>query len=106
VTDFLQSICHCLDDRKITGGLFSTVFVIPKSSFTITAGTPQTFSKLSDHGKSVTSHFCGDCGTTLLRTGGWQPEDVLALRAGVLNDPKVVNEVAVQMELYFERKPA
>jgi hypothetical protein len=30
----------------------------------------------------------------------------LGLRAGVLDDPKIVNEAAVQMELYVERKPA
>lgn len=93
-----QSICHCLDDRKITGSLFSTVFTIPKSNFTITTGTPKSITKISDHGKSITSHFCGDCGTTLFRSGGSQPEDALGLRAGVLDDPKIVNEAAVEME--------
>lgn len=99
-----QSICHCLDDRKISGGLGSYVYTIPESQVVVT-GTPKTISKISDHNKEITSHFCGDCGSTLWRSGGSQPEGMIGIRAGCIDDPKVADEMKPIMELYVERKP-
>jgi hypothetical protein len=43
---------------------------------------------VADTGKNITSHFCGDCGTTLFRTGESFPNAVV-IKAGILDDPNM-----------------
>lgn len=62
-------------------------------------GKPKQISKVADTGKNITSHFCGDCGTTLFRTGESFPEAVI-IKAGVLDDPEWPNENVPKGELF------
>ena len=64
-----QALCHCPDCKKISGGNYSNNFVVPSEAFKVTSGTPKTISKTADSGKSITSNFCSECGTTLFRYG-------------------------------------
>jgi hypothetical protein len=96
-------LCHCLDCRKISGGSYSNNIVVPENNFVLESGTypfhlqiifllmflgsPKTISKVADTGKTITSHFCGDCGTTLFRTGDSFPGAVI-IKAGILDDPE------------------
>ena len=50
-------------------------------------GTPKTISKVADSGKTITSHFCGDCGTTLFRTGDSFP-GAYVVKIGIMDDPQ------------------
>lgn len=53
--------------------------------FSVTQGTPKKFAKTADSGKTITSYFCGDCGTTLWReTETYGPTKII--KAGVLDD--------------------
>jgi hypothetical protein len=62
-------------------------------------GTPKTISKVADTGKNITSHFCGDCGTTVFRTGEtFGPQHVI--KAGVMDDPEWPNKNKPQAELF------
>ena len=63
------------------------------------AGTPKTISKVADTGKNITSHFCGDCGTTLFRTGESFPGAVI-IKAGVLDDAEWPSENVPKGELF------
>jgi hypothetical protein len=65
-----QALCHCADCRKITGSTYSTNIIVPGEGFSVTKGTPKTIGKKGDNtGNTITSHFCGDCGSTLFRDG-------------------------------------
>ncbi|GAB7326662.1 hypothetical protein MBLNU13_g10622t2 [Cladosporium sp. NU13] len=80
------------------------VFQIPNTNFAITAGEPKIFTKQSDHGRDIHTHFCPRCGTALFRTGG-APEmaDYVGLRAGVLDDQSILDKPPM-VEVYVERR--
>ncbi|KAK7209431.1 hypothetical protein V2G26_016609 [Clonostachys chloroleuca] len=60
-------ICHCTDCRKISGSTYGVDLLIPTDRFFVTAGDVRKYQKPADSGRILTSHFCGDCGTTLFR---------------------------------------
>jgi len=92
-------LCHCLDCRKISGSSYSNNVIVPEDNFKLVSGTPKTISKVADTGKNITSHFCGDCGTTLYRTGESFPNAVI-IKAGVLDDSEWPNENVPKGELF------
>ncbi|KAF7880423.1 uncharacterized protein EAF02_007269 [Botrytis sinoallii] len=96
-------LCHCTDCRKITGATYSNNIVLPEGQFKLESGNPKTISKKADSGNQVTSHFCGDCGTTLYRTGDSFPNQVI-LKAGVLDDDNWPNENVPKGELFVKER--
>lgn len=56
--------------------------------------------------KKINAHFCGTCGTTLYRTGGApNVENMVGVRAGVLDDQTPLNEEPPKIEVYVEKRP-
>ncbi|TGO63724.1 hypothetical protein BCON_0011g00670 [Botryotinia convoluta] len=103
-------LCHCTDCRKITGATYSNNIVLPEGQFKLESvhhltppGKPKTISKKADSGNQITSHFCGDCGTTLYRTGDSFPNQVI-IKAGVLDDDNWPNENVPKGELYVKER--
>ena len=94
-----QALCHCADCRKTSGGNYSNNIIVPGENFKLVSGTPKRFSKTADSGKTITSHFCPDCGTTLFRDGETFKE-AKVIKAGVLDDVNVVNNTKPMAELY------
>ncbi|APA05850.1 hypothetical protein SS1G_01765 [Sclerotinia sclerotiorum 1980 UF-70] len=92
-------LCHCKDCHKISGATYSNNLVLPEGQFKLESGKPKTITKTADSGKKITSHFCGDCGTTLYRTGDTFANQVI-LKAGVLDDENWANENVPKGELY------
>ncbi|KAH7062560.1 Mss4-like protein [Macrophomina phaseolina] len=99
----LKATCHCLDCRKISGSTYSTNLVVPEDGFKLLQGTPKSISKTGDSGNTITSHFCGDCGTTLYRDGGIFPGSKI-IKAGVLDDLDALNKAKPTTELYVKRR--
>ncbi|KAF8853516.1 hypothetical protein BDZ45DRAFT_598445 [Acephala macrosclerotiorum] len=109
------ALCHCLDCRKIGGASYSNNLTIPEQNFKLHSGTPApllthpprsiTISKKADSGKTITSHFCPDCGTTLFRTGESFPGAVI-IKAGVLDDPNFTSENVSKIELFAPQRVA
>ncbi|KAF1989756.1 hypothetical protein K402DRAFT_263143 [Aulographum hederae CBS 113979] len=99
----LKALCHCLDCRKITGSTYSTNLAIPEDNFKLNSGTPKTISKTADTGKTITSHFCGDCGTTL-----WRDTETMAglkvVKAGTMDDPKSLGDTQPGVELFVPER--
>lgn len=62
-------------------------------------GKPKQISKTADSGKNITSHFCGDCGTTLFRTGDSFPNAVI-IKVGVMDDSEWPNKNVPKGELF------
>jgi len=94
-----KALCHCLDCRKISGSTYSTNVIIPEEGFKVIAGTPKTISKTADSGNTITSHFCGDCGSTLFRDGKSFP-GAKVVKAGVLDDHEALNDAKPALELF------
>lgn len=106
-----KALCHCTDCRKvrslpfysmlyttlnlsnncrkITGSTYSTNIIVPGDGFSVTAGKPKTISKKADSGSQITSHFCGDCGSTLFRDGPTFG-DGKVIKVGVMDDPNAL----------------
>ncbi|KAF1812185.1 hypothetical protein P152DRAFT_458588 [Eremomyces bilateralis CBS 781.70] len=99
-----QALCHCGDCKKISGGTHSINHVIVSDDFAVT-GDPKQFTKTADSGKSIISHFCGDCGSTLFRTGGsFGPAHIV--KAGVLDTPGVLEKGKPVSELFAPQRPS
>lgn len=63
----LQALCYCQDCRKISGSTYSTNLFVASYEFRVISGNPKQYSKFSDIGSTMTSHFREDCGVTLWR---------------------------------------
>jgi len=92
-------LCHCLDCRKITGSTYSSNIVIDAANFKLEKGSPKTISKTADSGKIITSHFCGDCGTTLFRTGDTFPNKYI-VKFGTMDDAQWPKNNVPTVELF------
>ncbi|CAG8960058.1 hypothetical protein HYFRA_00010536 [Hymenoscyphus fraxineus] len=73
----LKALCHCNDCRKIGGSMYSTNLLVPKDALKADTSKLNQFTKVSDDGFTITSYFCGDCGSTLYRQSTGFPEGVL-----------------------------
>lgn len=102
ISSFLSSILG-LDCRKISGSTFSTNIIVPGEGFELTAGKPKTFAKKADSGKTITSYFCGDCGSTLWRETPTTGENKI-VQAGTLDGSDALETAKPDVELFTERK--
>lgn len=68
----------------------------------MTSGKPKELSKTADSGKSITSCFCPDCGTTLFRYGDsfGGIDGMRIIKAGILDDVNVINSIKPGAELF------
>ena len=80
--------CHCEDCRRCTGSINIAVRV-EACSFLIIAGSPRGFTKQADSGNPLTRYFCPACGSPLYTVSPVHP-DVLYVKAGTLDDPRLV----------------
>lgn len=72
---------------------------MPTAEFKVVSGTPKTIAKTGDSGNVVTSHFCGDCGSTLFRDGPtFGPNTVI--KVGVLDSPTALDDAKPALELF------
>ncbi|KAI1373488.1 Mss4-like protein [Hypoxylon crocopeplum] len=94
-----KALCHCLDCRKITGSTYSTNLIVPGAGFKLLSGTPKSITKVADSGNGITSHFCGDCGSTMWRDGK-SFGDNKVVKAGTMDDMNALDEAKPIAELF------
>ena len=58
-------VCHCLACQRRTGSPFGTGVYYPRDRVTSIDGDVGTFTRTADSGRSLTNHFCPNCGTEL-----------------------------------------
>ena len=64
--DPINSIfCYCKECQSLTGSDKWFGLWVSKSNFKITKGTPSSYARSGDSGKSVNYQFCGACSTVL-----------------------------------------
>ena len=68
----IVSVCHCFDCQRRTGSAFGAGAFFEKSAVHLAhvRSVPKTFTRTVPAGRTVTNHFCGDCGGTLY----WEAE--------------------------------
>lgn len=80
--------CHCTDCQMMGGGAFRVMTPVPEASFRLLLGTPATYAKTADSGRSRLQGFCGHCGTHLYATdaaSGVDAPRVYTVRVGALD---------------------
>lgn len=66
----------------------------------MTKGSPKSYAKQGgDTGNTVTSHFCGDCGSTLWRDGPTFGEGKV-IKVGIMDDVNALDNAQPGVELY------
>ncbi|KAH9215495.1 Mss4-like protein [Leptodontidium sp. 2 PMI_412] len=99
-------LCHCLDCRKITSSLWAYNIIVSNEQLKVLRGTPKEYTKTADSGKSITTCFCPNCGTTLFRYGesfGGKTGTKI-IKAGILDDLNVINNGQPTKEVYTARR--
>ena len=77
--------CHCDDCRRATGASFATNVFFKEEDIKIVQGSPKQFSHTADSGNTMTTEFCGDCGSQLFGLGSGSP-GIKHVKAGTLDD--------------------
>jgi hypothetical protein len=81
--------CHCRDCQRETGSGFAPVLGVPAAAFTVTRGSPGVFEVTSDRGTPTRRAFCTTCGSSLFGAPSADPNAMVTIRAGSLDDPTV-----------------
>lgn len=104
IADTIQALCFCLDCRKTSGSVFSTNVIVTGDGFSLTKGKPKEFKTTARSGKTVTSFFCGDCGTTIWRETETYGTNKI-IKAGTL-DGDAVEDAKPLAELFVGNRPS
>ena len=62
--------------------MFSTNLFVGSDALKLESGSPKEYSKKADSGNTITSFFCGDCGTTLWRETSGAPVRAFVISFG------------------------
>ncbi|KAK0545284.1 hypothetical protein OC846_005738 [Tilletia horrida] len=82
-------LCHCTDCRKITASMFASNFTVKQSHTRYVRGEDQLkqFGQSStiETGRTMTNHFCGNCGSLMFRVSSGFPDNLI-MRIGTIDD--------------------
>jgi len=81
----LHYLCHCADCQRYGGGPFHSAIVVAGGDLKI-EGTPMTYTRVADSGRTIARHFCGNCGGHLF-TSPWPEATRYSVKAGTLDEP-------------------
>ena len=73
--------------------------IIKEDDFKVLSGNPKPISKIGGSGNTITSHFCGDCGSTMWRDGLGFP-GLKIIKAGTLDDVDALAKAKPTAELF------
>ncbi|KAJ6078764.1 Glutathione-dependent formaldehyde-activating enzyme/centromere protein V [Penicillium canescens] len=96
----LKAICHCISCRKISGGSNTVNYAVPEVKFSVTGGSPKSFSKDHEYGMVLTVFFCPDCGSALWKEAtAEQLKGFKLVQAGTLTESEKLDD-GVDAEFY------
>jgi hypothetical protein len=82
----LTAICHCGACQRRTGSVFSAN-VFYKAQDVQASGPETVYERVSEAGRTVRTHFCPTCGTSVYYEAGFRPGDI-AVTIGSFADPQ------------------
>src|SRR5215469_396816 len=80
------AMCHCLECQRRTGSTFGVQAFYPRAHVRLAKGVAKRYARRADSGRTVTFHFCPECGGTVF----WEPEqrpELIAIAVGMFADP-------------------
>ena len=78
--------CHCRNCQKSSGSGGTVNAVVPEDSFRITQGATRSYQDAATRsGRTLSRHFCGDCGSPIYSHRNPKPGFVV-VRAGSLDE--------------------
>jgi hypothetical protein len=77
--------CHCTECQRQSGSAFAMTAVIPAEHFALTQGTPKSFRRTGDSGRTMECWFCPTCGTRLYHAPANLAQNV-NIKPGTLDD--------------------
>ena len=81
------TMCHCKFCQRSTGGAYMVQPALNASDFTVTKGSPKTYTHVSEgSSKEIHINFCDNCGTKIFQTFE-RFEGAVGLYRGTLDDP-------------------
>ena len=95
---FHETICHCVDCRRVAGAASVAWFSVPSATFRWTAADPAAYQS-SPH---ATRRFCGACGTALTFQND-QLADEIDVATATLDDP---NAAPPKDHVFVSQAPA
>ena len=81
-TPFNETICHCVDCRRVSGAASVAWFTVPRASLRWTGAEPAAYGS----SPNVTRRFCRACGTSITFEDGAYKDEVDVATA-TLDDP-------------------
>ncbi len=95
----LKFMCHCTDERKLTGAAFALNILYPTDTLKVISGKLQTFTKVADSGNEITNHSCNSCGGLLYRTSTGYP-GTMVIKAGLVDGSDESEAFKPDVELF------
>src|SRR5215470_11320 len=93
-------ICHCTECRKQSASAFGISVIANSSSFALTRGTPNRWSRRTDSGRSMSCYFCPICGSRVWH-GDAAQQARISIKGGSLDEPV---DVAAAVHIWTTRK--
>eukprot|EP01111_Echinosteliopsis_oligospora_P009759 TRINITY_DN2922_c0_g1_i1.p1 TRINITY_DN2922_c0_g1~~TRINITY_DN2922_c0_g1_i1.p1 ORF type:complete len:138 (-),score=13.58 TRINITY_DN2922_c0_g1_i1:200-613(-) len=85
----ISIVCCCTDCQRQSASAYSTNLKIPASDFEITQGTVKGYAHKADSGNTLTSNFCGDCGSPIYNKNEADKDNVV-VKMGTLEHPNAI----------------
>jgi hypothetical protein len=96
----MSGACHCRDCQRNSGSAFATLMIFKKDAVAVSGDALASFTHKGDSGKSVSRHFCRQCGSPVFAEYAVTP-DFRVIMAGTLDDPALI---APQWNIYTASK--
>ncbi len=97
---YLAYACHCQECKKLTASAFLLCIHVPSESLKIIRGQMASKQRISDSGNTVTTWFCGNCGSTLFADNSSRPT-ISTVHVGSLEHPE---QIDINKHIWTKRK--
>jgi len=98
----IVSVCHCFDCQRRTGSAFGAAAFFDRSRVRF-GGDEKTFTRTVPEGRTVTNHFCPECGGTLY----WEAEGrpgIVGIALGMFEASSLASLPPPARSVYEDRK--
>ena len=92
-------VCHCRECQKQSASAFGMSLRVPLPAFRVTHGSPKTWTRPTDSGRTMDCMFCSICGSRV-----WHQvrgANVVSLKAGSLDEPV---DISTAIHIWVSRK--
>ncbi|KAJ5594124.1 Glutathione-dependent formaldehyde-activating enzyme/centromere protein V [Penicillium hispanicum] len=105
VDQYTAALCHCTDCQKWSGAAFTANAVVPRNSFKVTKGTPNSYDATGTSGKINKHFFCSTCGSSIYTELEIMP-DLTCVKAGTLDNKEANLGGKIDVEFYVKDRPS